>query len=197
MYHFDCDGKMCHEYENLERTKILLAQNIGDCKVKNTARELDDLLGDLNINTDLEIVYIILPHIKELLLEPSTSVLAAWYLFDPIARALGPQKAGETLLESLLKLYETEPNETTVPYHGKIAKLYHHSFLLRLIVWLGLKCFLENFVTLLIEAVGGYRNNEKVSEMLLKYNFILSKIVVWKPKTFLVLCNIVNFNSLE
>lgn len=166
LYHFDCDGQMCLEYENLERTKVLFAQNISECKVKKCAQNIENLLNDLNISSELEVIYILLPHIKELLEEPSTSVLAAWYLFDPVARVLGPQKTSETLLGSLLKLYENEPSEATIPYNTKIAKLYHHSFLLRLMVRLSLKCFLEHFITSLVEAVGGYRDYDKVDFIL-------------------------------
>jgi WD repeat-containing protein 81 len=124
------------------------------------------LLEGLHTTTDMEIVNILLPHVRDLIEDASTSVLAAWYLFDPIARILGPQKTCETLLESILKLYENEPNESTLPYYGKIAKLYHHSFLLRLIVRLGLKCFLDNFVAPLVEAVGRYKDYEKVDFIL-------------------------------
>ncbi|KAF5285879.1 hypothetical protein FQA39_LY04340 [Lamprigera yunnana] len=165
LYHFDCDGLMCLEYENLERTKVLFAQNISECKVKRCAQNIEIVFDDLPM-ADFEAVYILLPHIKELLEEPSTSVLAAWYLFDVIARVLGPIKASETLLPSVLKLYENEPNEATIPYNNKIAKLYHHSFLLRLMVRFGLKCFLEHFITSLVEAVGGYRDYDKADFIL-------------------------------
>ncbi|KAB0793224.1 hypothetical protein PPYR_12844 [Photinus pyralis] len=170
LYHFDCDGQMCLEYENLERTKILFAQNISECKVKRCAQNLEILLNNLNVNSDSEIVHILLPNIKDLLEEPSTSVLSAWYLFDMIARMLGTQKTSETLLTSMLKLYESEPNETTIPYNSKIAKLYHHSFLLRLMVRFGLKCFLEQFVTSLVEAVGGYRDYDRADFILHTHN---------------------------
>lgn len=166
LYHFDCNGSMCSEYENLERTKILFAQNIGECKVKTCARHFDELFNNLNTTTDTEIVDILLPHIKELIENSPTAVLAAWYLFDSISRTLGPQKTAKTLLESILKLYENEPNESSLPYNGKIAKLYHHSFLLRLIVRLGLKSFLDNFTASLVEAVGRYKDYDKVDFIL-------------------------------
>ncbi|KAJ8975302.1 hypothetical protein NQ317_011644 [Molorchus minor] len=166
LYYFDCNGEMCSEYENLEKTKILFAQNIGECKVKSCVKNLENLLSNVNTNTDGEIVNILLPHIKDLIEDPPTSILAAWYLFDAIARVLGPVKAAEHLLDSLLKLYENEPNDASFPYNGKIAKLYHHSFLLRIMVRLGLRCFLDNFVAPLVEAVGGYKDYDKVDFIL-------------------------------
>ncbi|XP_019881555.1 WD repeat-containing protein 81 isoform X2 [Aethina tumida] len=166
LYHFDCNGEMCSEYENLERTKILFAQNIGECKVKTCSRQLEQFFSDLNTNTDMELVNILLPHIVELIEDPPTSVLAAWYLYDPISRILGPQRSIECLLQPILKLYENEPSDSNLPYNRKIAKLYHHSFLLRLMVRIGLKCFLENFVTPLVEAVGGYKDYDKVDFIL-------------------------------
>lgn len=158
LYHFECNGEMCSEFENLERRKILFAQNISECTVKSCAKQLESLLNEINTNTDMEILNILLPHIKELLEEPATSVLTAWYLFEPIARALGPVNTKRHLLESLLKLYENEPSNLNLPFMGKIAKLYHHSFLLTLMVRFGLKCFLENFVVPLVEAVGCYKD---------------------------------------
>ncbi|XP_057667773.1 WD repeat-containing protein 81 isoform X2 [Diorhabda carinulata] len=174
LYHFDCDGQMCSEYENLEKTKILFAQNIAECKVKMCAKQLDILLDDINY-TDNEIVYIILPHIKELIEDPPTSVLAAWYLFEPISRVLGPQKTAKYLLDPILKLYENECVDTHLPYIKKIAKLYHHSFLLCLMVRLGLKKFLENFVVPLVEAVGGYKDYDLVDFVLHNHSEKIAK----------------------
>lgn len=71
------------------RTKILFAQNIAECKVKTCAKQLDEFFESINTNTHIETINILLPHIKELIEDPPTSVLAAWYLFDPISRVLG------------------------------------------------------------------------------------------------------------
>lgn len=161
-YYQECNGQTCSEYESMERAKLLLAQNIGECKVKLCIRNLEILTNELSTVTDLEVVSILLPHVKNLIEDPSTSVLAAWYLFDPIAKLLGPSNTSEKLLQPIIKLYENEFNETTVFFNNKVVKLYHHHFLLCLIVRLGLKCFLENFVTPLVEAVGGYRDYEQV-----------------------------------
>lgn len=123
--------------------------------MKACAKHLEHFFESINNNTDAEIVNLLVPHVKDLIEDPPSSVLAAWYLFDPVSKVLGPKRSTQELLEPILKLYENEPSETYLPYNGKIAKIYHHSFLLRLIVRLGLKCFLEHFVTPLVEAVGG------------------------------------------
>lgn len=165
LYHFDCNGEQCSKYENIEKTKILCAQNIGECKVKYCAKELEELLFENDTDCS-QTVYILLPFVKELIEDPCTSILAAWYLFDPITKALGSTKATENLLQSILKLYENDQMENNFAYNEKIAKLYHHSFLLRLIVRLGLKTFLDNFITPLVEAVGGYKDFDR-SDLLL------------------------------
>ncbi|XP_022916649.1 WD repeat-containing protein 81 isoform X2 [Onthophagus taurus] len=175
LYHFDCDGFLCTEYETIERTKVLFEQNIGECKVKACAKNMEFLLNNLNTSTEIDLIYILVPYIKTMIEYPPTSVLAAWYLFDPISQVLGPQKSSEIFLESMLKLYENEPSENTIPYNSKIAKLYHHTFLMRLIIRFGLKRFLDNFVTSLVEAVGRYRDYDKVDFILHTHEKIIRK----------------------
>ncbi|XP_017786656.1 PREDICTED: WD repeat-containing protein 81 [Nicrophorus vespilloides] len=140
---FCCDG----------RHRGVFMQNVAECKVKSFARNFEASLssGRRLSSKDGEVVNILVMHVKNLIEVQSTSVLAAWYLFDPLARLLGPQKSEEIFLGPVLKLYET--------YNAKIAKIYHHSFLLRLIVRFGLRCFLEYFIAPLVEAVGGYKDN--------------------------------------
>lgn len=115
-------------------------------------------------------VELILPHIVKLLTTESTSILASWFIFDKAAVALGQNLTQKYLLEPILKLYDPESDDR-VKYNSfdsssksssglsfksrKTIKLYHHSFLLRLIVRFGLNCFLNNFVPPLIEAIGG------------------------------------------
>ncbi|XP_067006086.2 WD repeat-containing protein 81 [Anabrus simplex] len=136
----------------------LFANKIGELKVKTAYDELAALLPEM-LSTSPESLDLILPYIKELLEDPSTSVPAAWHLFDPVAKVLGPQKTAVTLLETVIKLYDySDDIGTTNEAGNKHVKLYHRSFLLQLIVRLGLRTFLDNFVTPLVEAVGGYRD---------------------------------------
>ncbi|CAA9996600.1 unnamed protein product [Nesidiocoris tenuis] len=100
---------------------------------------------------------LILPYILEMLTSPQMDVLAAWYLFDHVARALGPQRSADRLLNAIIKLYDCDtPREPQLL--KKRVKLYHRSFLIRLIVRFGLSTFLDTFVLPLVEAVGGYHD---------------------------------------
>jgi WD repeat-containing protein 81 len=171
---FECDGKHCSHFEHLDRTRTAFTRKIAECKVKSTVVLIEGLL-EINPHEQFRSVELLLPHIIDLLRNNETSILAAWYIFDPIAQCLGVKDTQKYLLEPILALYDVDTGDrkdfrirnsefsssSTVRSGNssfksrKTIKLYHHSFLLRLIVRFGLCCFLENFTSPLIEAVGG------------------------------------------
>lgn len=155
------------ESEATSKTRIRYLCKISECKVKAVARELERLLPQTGsaMETSLQLI---VSHVRQIMDEPYSAVLAAWHLFDPIAKALGPKDTANIFLGSILRLYENGSvmdslSHTDVLPPGSLAKyrtmrLYHRSFLLKLMVRLGLRRFLDNFVTPLVEAVGGYRD---------------------------------------
>lgn len=97
---------------------------------------------------------LLLPYIKELFADPNTTVQAAWSLLGLIGKEIGPSELAKNLMPHLVKLFN---GEGTTPKH---MKLYHRSFLVQLMLNLGLETFLTHFSTLLVEAVAGYKNFE-------------------------------------
>ncbi|XP_012263057.1 WD repeat-containing protein 81 [Athalia rosae] len=148
------------------RTQYLC--KISECKVKAIARDLEDLLPEMGATSEAYLELIV-PHIRQIMEEPYCAVLAAWYLFDPIAKVIGPKHSAAALLDPIVKLYENGSimdNESQIdilssasPAKHRTVRLYHRSFLLKLMVRLGLRRFLDNFITPLVEAVGGYRDD--------------------------------------
>ncbi|XP_053982258.1 WD repeat-containing protein 81 isoform X2 [Hylaeus volcanicus] len=150
------------------KTKTKFLCKISECKVIAIARELDHLLSHTGVAREASLELIV-PHIQQIMEERYSAVLAAWYLFDPIAKALGPKDTVEIFLSSIMKLYEngsfmdcplyvdTLSSELVAKF--RTTRLYHRNFLLKLIVRLGLRRFLENFIVPLVEAVGGYRDS--------------------------------------
>ena len=120
---------------------------VAEIRVKTAAKDLPRLLPNLSP----EGIDLMLPYLIELFDYPESAVNAAWYLISPLAQALGPEAANKQLLPSVVKLFEAEI------VTDKHLKLYHRSFLLQLIVWLGLQKFLSYFITPIIEGVGGYK----------------------------------------
>ncbi|KAJ2946109.1 hypothetical protein O0L34_g5031 [Tuta absoluta] len=173
LYTYECDGVQCEKYQNIDKTKIYFTQRIAEGKIQACVTHLDVLLTQ--INSQFDVLDIFLTHYIELLRNKDTSVLAAWYLFDTISKALGPADTKAKLLKHILNLYEDDDlvsdkldqhKVTDVDAIGaasaggrqKFVKLYHNIFLLQLMVRLGLQCFLDNFTQHLVEAVGGYKD---------------------------------------
>ncbi|XP_017153735.1 WD repeat-containing protein 81 [Drosophila miranda] len=182
--HFSCQGgRECARYTEMDRQRVLFDRKIAECKVMSCCAHVRRLLEPVAFAYEQYTpVELLLPHIIDLLRDERTSILTAWNLFDSIAQALGVAQTQQHLLQPLLKLYDVDG--TSVPDDGtsiggaangghlrfsssssfksrKSVKLYHHSFLLRLIVRFGLRCFLQHFIAPLIEAVGGYKEPEQ------------------------------------
>ncbi|CAB3366386.1 Hypothetical predicted protein [Cloeon dipterum] len=94
---------------------------------------------------------LLVPHVVRLL-KSESATNAAWRLFDPLAKALGPNRAAKELLDPISDLMDSGG--------ATRAKLYHRSFLLKLMVRFGLRAFINNFIKSLVEAVGGYKDQQ-------------------------------------
>lgn len=162
-------------FEVKEKRRMAFHRKTAACKVKTCVTQIMDLL-EPTAYEQFNVIEIILPHITDMLANGETGILVAWYLFDDLAAALGPKLSCEYLLDPILHLYETDEEHFNFLHSFncdfsmkftsstssslksmKAVKLYHHSFLQRLIIRFGLKKFLENFISPLIEAVGGYK----------------------------------------
>ena len=84
-YELDRATENIDDEVNLECTKMVFLCKISECKVKAISNELEKLLPNASISSETS-VHLIVPHIKQIFEQPLSAVLAAWYLFDPIAR---------------------------------------------------------------------------------------------------------------
>ncbi|XP_012942081.1 WD repeat-containing protein 81 [Aplysia californica] len=140
--------------ESLKWSKIPLMEKSN--RIKQLEREkvpvLETFLWRHQGYLGQEGMALILPYIQDLLQNEFTTVQAAWSLFDVSTRELGPSESTKEFLKSLTALFSGETSS------AKHIKLYHRSFLIQLIIRLGMKTFLTYFSTLLVEAVAGYKD---------------------------------------
>ena len=134
----------------------MLARNEDSDKIKSVVKckltAFSRFLNKWSVYLGKEGLSLIIPYITEMLKNPVCGVQAAWSLFSILSQLIGPDQTKTELMPLLSRLLDSE-----VP-SPKHIKLYHRTFIIQLIVRLGLPAFLSNFSTLLVEAVACYKN---------------------------------------
>lgn len=150
--YFECLYYYLHRYNELECRSAESKDELTRTETERVSL-LTQYLTRMSSKLGADGLQLIIPYVlRQFTNLHASAAQSAWSLFYPLAQALGPAQTARYFLSALTTLFDTE--ETSVKY----LKIYHRSFIVQLIVRLGLETFLSSFSTLLVEAIAGYKD---------------------------------------